>query len=409
VRVAKRVGTSGTFKTYWLHTDRLDSVTAVTDVSRTVGTAAYGPGGVVVSSTGPRDTVGYINERMDESGLVYLNARYYDPSLGRFITPDPKLGAGSIEGLNRYSYAGNDPVNRSDPSGRFYIDWGIGVGFGQDQPFYGNAPPGWVKGRCIGIVDPVSGRVDWSYPDCDRTPERPESASAQPGTPSGGTGPAEAAVGADSGAKPDPNAQPAQEAQAPPEEEKNDVVTTLTWIGGVAGFVPVFGDAVSLATSVAIFAMEPSWSNFMGMAGDTVGLLPGVPAIGAIKRFSHLADKATDLTKASKRLAKGVPEFLNAGEAGTRVYKGLDKAGEAVYVGITNDMVRRQIQHGERFTLEALTEFPVTRGQARAIEQAVINRNRGIYQNIRNSISPNHEYYEGAVDWGEEWLRHNGL
>jgi RHS repeat-associated protein len=64
---------------------------------------------------------GYINERFDpETGLQYLNARYYDALMGRFISPDwwdvTKAGVGT----NRYAYSGNDPVNASDPSGHSY-------------------------------------------------------------------------------------------------------------------------------------------------------------------------------------------------------------------------------------------------------------------------------------------------
>jgi RHS repeat-associated protein len=66
---------------------------------------------------------GYINERFDpETGLQYLNARYHDPLLARFLTPDtwdPDLPGVDI---NRYAYAGNDPVNGSDPSGHSYED-----------------------------------------------------------------------------------------------------------------------------------------------------------------------------------------------------------------------------------------------------------------------------------------------
>ncbi len=47
-------------------------------------------------------------------GLMYLEQRYYDPDLGRFITPDPIGFAG---GLNLYAYCGNDPVNAVDPRG----------------------------------------------------------------------------------------------------------------------------------------------------------------------------------------------------------------------------------------------------------------------------------------------------
>jgi len=49
----------------------------------------------------------------------------------------------------------------------------------------------------------------------------------------------------------------------------------------------------------------------------------------------------------------------------------------------------------------------VTRGEARAIEQALIESNPG-FQNIRNSISPTHPWYSNAVEWGKNWLRTNG-
>jgi len=39
---------------------------------------------------------------------------------------------------------------------------------------------------------------------------------------------------------------------------------------------------------------------------------------------------------------------------------------------------------------------------------ALINRNPG-FDNIRNSISPNHSWYGEAVEWGEAWLKANGL
>ena len=47
--------------------------------------------------------------------FVYYRARYYDPSIGRFISEDPKGFAGS--GVNWYAYVGNNPVNGNDPTG----------------------------------------------------------------------------------------------------------------------------------------------------------------------------------------------------------------------------------------------------------------------------------------------------
>ncbi len=59
----------------------------------------------------------------DDTGLYYLNARYYSPKWCRFISPDstPYLDPESVNGLNLYCYCNNDPVNYSDPSGHFAI------------------------------------------------------------------------------------------------------------------------------------------------------------------------------------------------------------------------------------------------------------------------------------------------
>jgi RHS repeat-associated protein len=52
--------------------------------------------------------------RLPEIGLDYYKARFYDPQIGRFLTPDP---AGTIDSPNLYAYVLNDPVNNTDPSG----------------------------------------------------------------------------------------------------------------------------------------------------------------------------------------------------------------------------------------------------------------------------------------------------
>ncbi len=84
----------------------------------------------VINSIGEEDTniefIGNINPfryrgyYFDvETGLYYLNSRYYDPELGRFISPDTMeyLNPNNINGLNLYCYCNNNPVNYSDGSG----------------------------------------------------------------------------------------------------------------------------------------------------------------------------------------------------------------------------------------------------------------------------------------------------
>ena len=66
------------------------------------------------------------------------------------------------------------------------------------------------------------------------------------------------------------------------------------------------------------------------------------------------------------------------------------------------------MQHGDRFVLKQMAEEGVTRGEARAIEQALIVRNPSCENRI-NSISPKQPYYQGAVDWGESLLQGHGF
>ncbi|NKI40789.1 RHS repeat-associated core domain-containing protein [Streptomyces physcomitrii] len=104
-------------KAYFYLTDALGSVIALTDESGSkVNAYSYSPRGVTRASSTEkiaqpyRFTAGY----QDPTGLYHLQARYYDPALGRFTQPDP-----SGQEQNPYLYAEGDPVNRIDPDGLF--------------------------------------------------------------------------------------------------------------------------------------------------------------------------------------------------------------------------------------------------------------------------------------------------
>jgi RHS repeat-associated protein len=81
---------------------------------------SYGPYGNPKNQSLPGK--GYINERFDpETGLQYLHARFSDPEF-RMLTPDTWDPDTEGVDINRYAYAGNDPVNLSDPNGHCLED-----------------------------------------------------------------------------------------------------------------------------------------------------------------------------------------------------------------------------------------------------------------------------------------------
>ena len=58
--------------------------------------------------------------RIDDTatGLTYMQARYYDPVIGRFLSIDPvNFSPGRPDMFNRYAYVANDPLNMVDPDG----------------------------------------------------------------------------------------------------------------------------------------------------------------------------------------------------------------------------------------------------------------------------------------------------
>ena len=83
----------------------------------------YDAFGTPVSVEGDADnSITYAGYQYDEeSGLYYLNARYYDSMTARFLTEDTYGGrAGDPLSLHRYTYCANNPLRYTDPSGHFF-------------------------------------------------------------------------------------------------------------------------------------------------------------------------------------------------------------------------------------------------------------------------------------------------
>jgi RHS repeat-associated protein len=103
----------------WIHADHLSSATRITDAAgleiRRLAYAAFGEE-TENQGTGDDPKYTYTGKEQDSTGLYYYGARYYDPALARFISADTVYDVGP-QGLNRYSYALNNPILYRDPMG----------------------------------------------------------------------------------------------------------------------------------------------------------------------------------------------------------------------------------------------------------------------------------------------------
>lgn len=83
--------------------------------------------GIDLGSLNPFRFKGYVYD--EESGLYYLTTRYYDPEIGRFLTPDnlEQLDPEKAAGLNLYVYCNNDPVLFFDPEGEMGMAQGTAL------------------------------------------------------------------------------------------------------------------------------------------------------------------------------------------------------------------------------------------------------------------------------------------
>ena len=105
---------------HYLVTDQQGSVEASVPSGGTalLVTRAYAPYGQRRSGgefASDRGWLGQIED--DTSRLSYLNARYYDPNLARFISPDPLYDGANPQSINPYAYGLNSPIAHADPDG----------------------------------------------------------------------------------------------------------------------------------------------------------------------------------------------------------------------------------------------------------------------------------------------------
>ena len=124
---------------YYLRNAQSDIVKLIDKTGATVVEYRYDSWGKLLSTSGslastlgknnPFRYRGYVYD--EETGFYYLQSRYYNPEVGRFISSDVLLSTGQgVLGNNAYAYCGNNPVMGYDPYGTF--DWssfGKGAGW----------------------------------------------------------------------------------------------------------------------------------------------------------------------------------------------------------------------------------------------------------------------------------------
>jgi RHS repeat-associated protein len=123
VGMAMQVARAATVE--YIHTDALGSPVAVTNsAGAVVERREYEPYGRQLSPVAVADGPGFTGHVSDAAtGLDYMQQRYYDPSVGRFLSIDPVTAiSGTGANFNRYWYANNNPYRFTDPDGRMVGD-----------------------------------------------------------------------------------------------------------------------------------------------------------------------------------------------------------------------------------------------------------------------------------------------
>ncbi len=132
----------------YIHADHLGSTAIETNLSGQVSAERryYAFGGERASSGTLRTENQFTSQKLDGTGLYYYGARYYDPEIGQFVSPDTIVPApGEVFAYNRYMYGYGNPLRFSDPTGYYTSDeikghFGCNYWNCVEEQFYYGAP-----------------------------------------------------------------------------------------------------------------------------------------------------------------------------------------------------------------------------------------------------------------------------
>jgi RHS repeat-associated protein len=305
-----------------------------------------------------RGFVGGYDDR-ESTGLVSLGAREYDPGLGRFISLDPIMDLSDPQQIHGYSYANNNPITLSDPTGLKPDDCA-------HITCRSTPGGGWE------VTNPTNEHVDNDYTDGDPSDDCYTNCSGSGGGSAGGgtgtTGPATSGP---------TEAEIVAKAREVMNKSITDVAIELGW-EALKDFV--------------------GWNDLMGCLGKdiascamlAIGILPVGKGLKAVKALGKLIDGAISFYKQQKSARRILDQAAAAAHArpaslptGTRVTSKT----------FTNDAGKpQQVQYGWEMPVAPGTNKPTVIGDrsfsGHAIDQM---QSRGIMPSV----------VEDAVRYGE--------
>ena len=238
---------------------------------------------------------------IDQTGLYFYNARYYDATIERFISPDSVIpDRTDPQAFNRYSYVVNNPLRYTDPSGSYFV------------PVNGTqAQLEWFWNELYNLkeIDAYRGSLDtWG-----RSDTRIELNLAECGAGTDLYTSIVSKVPLDQGGL-----------------KGGSNLDKIQSVMDIAGFVPVIGDAVD-AINGGIYLCRGQYGNAALSAGAVVPVSGSAATVG---KFANKADDVNDAAKIARKanVSKSEsPIWKSLGKADSSGVKTTGKGGDKLY------------------------------------------------------------------------------